>query len=327
MQGEHPLPYPVIEKFASTQGEISKNVFLLSACAFVTFGGAWTHADPSGKSGIVNTPHGLRIACLGGVYDAQVYTESESPHVSLRRFQNLSLTMKQGFSSPHFTKHTIEKLNSSSMTKLTSEPQNFSSLAAIRAAASSTSLVDVMISNVWPEPITQFSEVVLPLPELASIGIQPAGDIVRSTKPRYFLAGGGGKPPVFWEREPFVWDDEEGRVSRFISLGAFGGEQPTTGKKQRVPHFPLCNYPLPYSVIFQWFYAFSISPNSSAPPSRPNNATKNPFTELVQRLQKRPLDMNEGENFRWGNQKVPAKRTRTGIALVSRLFCASDMGI
>ena len=134
------------------------------------------------------------------------------------------------------------------MAKSTDEPQNFSSLVAIRAASSSTSLVDVMISNVWPEPITQFSEVVLPLPELASIGIQPAGEIVRSTKPRYFLAAAGGKPPTFWEREPFVWDDEEGRVSRFISLGAFGGEQPTTGKKQRVPTFtrvtipPLLNY-------------------------------------------------------------------------------------
>ena len=125
------------------------------------------------------------------------------------------------------------------MTKSTSEPHNFSSLAAIRSAASSTSLVDVIISNVWPEPITQFSDVALPLPELAVIGVQPAGDIVRSTKPRYFLAAAGGRPPVFWEREPFIWDDEEGRVSRFISLGAFGGEQLTTGKKQRVPHFYL----------------------------------------------------------------------------------------
>jgi hypothetical protein len=38
---------------------------------------------------------------------------------------------------------------------------------------------------------------------------------------------------MFWEREPFMWDDEEGRISRFISLGAFGGE-PSPGKKQRV---------------------------------------------------------------------------------------------
>lgn len=134
------------------------------------------------------------------------------------------------------------------MTKSASEPQNFSSLAAIRAAASSTSLVDVMISNVWPEPITQFSDVALPLPELASIGVQPAGDIVRPTKPRYFLAAGGGKPPMFWEREPFVWDEEEGRVTRFISLGAFGGQQPTTGKKQRVQCLNL-NDLLPFLTI------------------------------------------------------------------------------
>jgi len=177
-----------------------------------------------------------------------------------------------------------------------------------------------MISNVWPEPITQFSDVALPLPDLASICIQPAGDIVRSTKPRYFLAAGGGKPPAFWEREPFVWDDEQGRVSRFISLGAFGGEQPSTGKKQRVIFFYLDDHLLPCSTIFQWFYAFSISPDSSVPTPRPNNATKNPFTEVVQRMQKRPLDMNEGENFRWGNQRVPAKRTRTGSSCFLTLF-------
>ena len=81
MQGEHPLPYPVIEKFASSQGEIAKNVFLLSAC-ILSFSGVWANSDPSGKSGIVTTPHGLRIACLGGAYDPQVFAESESPHVS-----------------------------------------------------------------------------------------------------------------------------------------------------------------------------------------------------------------------------------------------------
>lgn len=37
MQGERPLPYPVIEKFASTQGEIANNVFLLSTRVYLTF--------------------------------------------------------------------------------------------------------------------------------------------------------------------------------------------------------------------------------------------------------------------------------------------------
>lgn len=82
MQGEHPLPYPVIEKFASSQGEIAKNVFLLSTSVFRAHRRVGTHTNPSGKSGVLMTPHGLRIACLGGIYDAQVYANSTSPHVS-----------------------------------------------------------------------------------------------------------------------------------------------------------------------------------------------------------------------------------------------------
>ena len=79
----------------------------------------------------------------------------------------------------------------------------------------------------------QFSSAPLPPVDLASVTAPSLDEAVRRTKPRYHFAAGGGQPPMFWEREPFVWDDEEGRVSRFVSLGAFGGE-PTAGKKQRV---------------------------------------------------------------------------------------------
>lgn len=73
----------------------------------------------------------------------------------------------------------------------------------------------------------------LPDPKLSSIGAAPLSDVIRKTKPRYHYAAGGGSPTKFWEREPYVWGDEEGRISRFVSLGAFGGV-PTEGKKQRV---------------------------------------------------------------------------------------------
>lgn len=62
-------------------------------------------------------------------------------------------------------------------------------------------------------------------------------DVVRRIKPRYYFAG-GAQPPVFWEREPFVWDDESGRTTRFLNLGPFGGA-PGAGKKQRVSSFVL----------------------------------------------------------------------------------------
>ncbi|OBZ69111.1 Zinc finger CCCH domain-containing protein 59 [Grifola frondosa] len=259
MQGEHSLPAPVIEKFAKTGGALSKNVFLLH------------------KSGVMTTAHGLRIACLGGIYDSNLYASAESAH---------------GFTSPYFTSQTVEKLLANTMTKSKPKEQNYTSLASIKTTVTDSQDIDILISNAWPSSITQLSSAPLPSPELAYIGVDPVAEIVRRTRPRYHFAAGGGQPPVFWEREPFVWDEANGRITRFVSLGAFGGE-PTAGKKQR------------------WFYAFSISPNTetTAPPPRPANSTKNPFTEM-QRAPKRPLESDAGQDYRWGDIQQP-KRSRT----------------
>ncbi|KAL0946817.1 hypothetical protein HGRIS_012986 [Hohenbuehelia grisea] len=262
MQGENPLPDKVIEKFAKTGGELCKNVFLMS------------------KSGIITTADGLRIACLGGVYEPSIYSSSETA---------------PGFASPFFSSQTTEKLLANTLSNSSSKPQNYSSLASIRSAANSSQLVDILISNSWPENVTALSSTPLPSQELASIGAPPLDDIVRRTKPRYHFTAAGGRPPHFWEREPFVWDDEAGRISRFVSLGAFGGE-PSAGKKQR------------------WFYAFSIAPLQSDAPAlpKPANATKNPFTEAVARAPKRAMPTEgDGENYIFGNIQRPGKRTRT----------------
>ncbi|KAJ7940227.1 hypothetical protein B0H13DRAFT_3333 [Mycena leptocephala] len=190
----------------------------------------------------------------------------------------------------------MERLLSNTLTTSTSK-QSYKSLADIQSTASSSQLIDILITNAWPASVTNFSSVPLPVAELASIGALPLDETIRRTKPRYHFAAGGGQPPMFWEREPFMWGDEKDRVSRFVSLGAFGGE-PTPGKKQR------------------WFYAFSIAPNSpTAPPvAQPANATKNPFTESsgsFARPMKRPFESTaEGENFIFGNVRQPQKRTR-----------------
>ena len=121
------------------------------------------------------------------------------------------------------------------MTSSKPKEQNYTSLASIKSSSASSQYVDIFISNAWPASITEFSSAPLPAPELASIGVEPVSEVVKKTKPRYHFAAGGGHPPRFWEREPYTWDGEEdkGRVSRFVSLGAFGGEQPP-GKKPRV---------------------------------------------------------------------------------------------
>ncbi|KIJ69163.1 hypothetical protein HYDPIDRAFT_164801 [Hydnomerulius pinastri MD-312] len=268
MQGENPLPESVIEKYAKTGGELCKDVFLLTRLVYPQL---------PDKSGIMTTAHGLRIACLGGIYNPGIYASSEAP---------------PGFASPFFTTHTVERLLSNTLIKSSKKGkgQDYGSLAAIRDAASTSQLIDILISNDWPACITSHASVPLSSPELESAGCPPLDEIIRKTKPKYHFAS-GGSPPKFWEREPFVWDDEAGRVSRFISLGAFGGEQ-GTGKKQR------------------WFYAFSITP-SAQPIQRPSNATKNPFLEVISRPQKRGHETTEGENFIFGNVHQTGKRPRT----------------
>lgn len=266
MQGEHPLPAPVIEKFAKTGGQLSKNVFLLH------------------KSGVMTTAQGLRVACLGGVYDANLFSASDSAH---------------GFTSPFFTSVTVDKLIANTMTKsaptTNSKDTSYGSLAAIKASTVSSQYIDILLTNTFPADITAFSSAPLPSPSFPMPpGAEPVSEVVRRTKPRYhFVAGGGGSPedvPLFWEREPFVWEDETGRVMRFVSLGSFG-RTPESGKKQR------------------WFYAFSIAPQTSTTPApaRPANATKNPFTERLP--QKRGFPGEDGD-YRWGGQGGN-KRSRT----------------
>lgn len=114
----------------------------------------------------------------------------------------------------------------------TTAGQNYSSLASIRHAASTSQLVDIFITDDWPASITSHCSSPPPLPEYEHSGSPPLDDVIRKIKPRYHFAARAGSSSKFWEREPFAWDDESGRITRFISLGAFGEEH--TGQKQRV---------------------------------------------------------------------------------------------
>ncbi|THG97269.1 hypothetical protein EW145_g7647 [Phellinidium pouzarii] len=262
MQGDYPIPQAVIQKFSETGSELCQNLFLLS------------------KSSLLTTSHGLRIACLGGVYDEQVYSSAESP---------------LGFSDPYFSSQTVEKLLSNvSTTTSTSNTKN-TSLASFLQTPTSSHLVDIFISHVWPASITSLSN---SAPNAAGRAVAVVDDIVKRAKPKYHFATGAGGLPQFWEREPFVWADEDERITRFVSLGAFGGEHGPAKKGPR------------------WFYAFSIAPPSSTAPAqtKPANLTANPFTSAAfsrPSSTKRPVDMAEVENFIFGAIQQPlAKKAR-----------------
>ena len=80
MQGECPLPTVVIEKFAKTGGELCKNVFLMSTFTKNIYisSDIFVHL---GKSGIITTENGLRIACLGGTFEPDIYGSAEAAPV------------------------------------------------------------------------------------------------------------------------------------------------------------------------------------------------------------------------------------------------------
>ena len=69
---------------------------------------------------------------------------------------------------------------------------------------------------------------------------------------------------------------------------------------------------------FQWFYAFSIAPNTAAGTSVPrsSNTTKNPFLSAPSST-KRRLENEGGENYIFGDVRQPAKRSRLGKSLRS----------
>jgi hypothetical protein len=138
----------------------------------------------------------------------------------------------QGFLSPFFASQTMERLLSNAMAKSSSK-QNYTSLSAIQSSTANSQHIDIFLSNVWPTAISRLSSVPLPDPQLASSGAPPLDEVIPKIQPRYHFAAAGGSPPKFWEREPFVWDGEEARVTRFVSLGGFGNEA-GAGKKQRV---------------------------------------------------------------------------------------------
>jgi hypothetical protein len=255
-----PLSEIVVQRFAKTGGELCKGIFLLS------------------KSGMITTVHGLRIACLGGIYDPTIYSSADAP---------------LGFLSSHFSTHTIERLLANTMSNDTG--RSYTSLSEIQSSAATSQLVDILITHTWAQSITQFSAVPLPNLELAT-PCAPLDDVIRRIKPRYHFASGGGKPPQFWEREPFIWDDQ-GRVSRFISLGPFG-TNPTDGKKPR------------------WFYAFAIqSSNAASSSSKPLNATKNPFLDS-QLSMKRSINNVEGGNYIFGDVQLPKRQRNASTSVM-----------
>ncbi|KIM33244.1 hypothetical protein M408DRAFT_14068 [Serendipita vermifera MAFF 305830] len=283
MGGEHKVPIKLQEKAALTGGELAPNLLFLD------------------KASVVMTSQGIRIAALGGQYDPASYS---SPKYA---------------PSNHFTSSDVRKLLAHpSITAVKDKNYNPNSLAALRAASSaSVPKIDILLTHATPASIALHTpNVPQPLTDPISV---PLDDVVRAALPRYHFVSG---PGIFWERDPFAWPDaaEEGRYTRFLSVGRFGGMIPEGQKRPR------------------WSYAFTIvplTPNSAQTPL-PANITPNPF--IPQEIQsapaapppappqnhKRPLHEDSGEQFRWahdGRDDIKRRKKDPQGALPSTYVC------
>ncbi|KAG9021845.1 hypothetical protein FRB95_001263 [Tulasnella sp. JGI-2019a] len=261
MQGDCPLPTSVINKVAQTGGQICSNVLVV------------------GKTNVLRTSQGLRIAWLGGVYDKATY---DTP------------------TSSDMVPHSQAYLTSDDVTNFLAKPIPSGQHVPFNvdpSTSKSENHVDILLTHEWPIGITQHCTTTLPSVDAAGWGAPPLQAAVTKLKPRYHFASGGGNPPLFWERQPFVWEEDNGnrRIARFVSLGAFGAPEPEPGQKKE-----------------RWFYAFSIVPEGAPGVSqpRPPNATASPFSSHA--TQKRAFEAGPDENYLWGNQAKKPRRDEGG---------------
>lgn len=168
------------------------------------------------KTGVITTSQKLTIASFGGKYHPESFASETRPLDS---------------TESAFTSHNLRAFLSSALlpaARSSSSNTREPSLASLQS--SSPSQIDVLLTNEWPAAITRHSKA--PPDILESSLVPPLDDVVKASKPRYHFASSGGDPPIFWEREPYVWDGD--LVSRFISLGSFGAPLEAPAKKQRV---------------------------------------------------------------------------------------------
>ena len=175
----------------------------------------------TGKSKIITTSQKLTIATFGGRYDEGTY-------------RSVDLTVE----SPTFNVTSVASFLKSPSLPAPMNSVTQPSLASFKSSTSSAQ-VDILLTYGWPASITKFSKTVPSFLDGDS-SVPPLDEIVVACRPRYHFAAAGASPPPFWEREPFVWrgGQIDGAITRFISLGAFGGSSDAPGgKRPRVSNY------------------------------------------------------------------------------------------
>lgn len=238
MVGRTALPEKVRRRSLERQGEICDNLRVLGRpfslsqlreCVDL-------RATDPGSVTTLSTLEGIRIACFGGVYDPEKFNSADLDSTT---------SVSRRSSSPYST--TQWNVSPAQPYYITSESVT-SFLARLQPSSTSAPKpIDILLSHSLPQLLTLHSSNPPKDPTAPAWGSPALTDVVKAVKPRYYFAG--GEKACFWEREPWVWDEQDevsgqrNKVTRFINLAEFGNKD-----KERVRLASL----LPHAVYSLW---------------------------------------------------------------------------
>jgi diadenosine tetraphosphate (Ap4A) HIT family hydrolase len=174
------------------------------------------------------------------------------------------------------------------------------SAEGFRIAHSSTSqggseeLVDILVSDRWPLDVERFTNATSTIPEFENIDKDAdTKRIAKALSPRYHFTSGND---IFWERAPYR--NSSGRITRFISLGNYGGSK-------------------------KWFYAFKLGPQHQSQDLP--DTTENPYEarEIKRKLVDDNNELNNSPEFK----QIQPRKKRERLPKVrpdACFFCLSN---
>ncbi|KAL7413774.1 CwfJ C-terminus 1-domain-containing protein-like protein [Mrakia frigida] len=299
-------PLGSLKAFVDKQRSLqTKHNFTLCVCVGDFFGAATSETDTEVDdllAGRLDVPLTTYIMVGGHLLPERVQqrVDSTGGEVCSNVFFIGSLSLlplSLSSSSPSFPSLPFPSLCSLSFRSKQPAP----TLASLKAPTPTG--LDILLLQAPPPSLSMLSPSCPKLDFALGQGATPLGEVVRRARPRYIFWTGGGEDG-FWEREPFGWEGtgsgSEGRYTRGIKIGRFGGPPPEEGKKKA-----------------RSFYAFSLSPLVAPFPPRPANATPNPLA----------LPSSRGHYIRDCPQKVarpPGMERKPELGPAECWFCLSN---
>lgn len=200
----------------------------------------WSFLWLKGESNVLNTSEGIKIGAIGGNYDPVLWdttlnppADDSDPEPTASHTVNLTPSLLAPvLASPHLfpSSDVLPVLSGANLT-----------LASLKAVPPSG--LDILLLQTPPPSLSLLSPTFNQLEFNIGQGASPLVDVIRRAKPRYvFFMGGKDGEDGFWEREPFGWDGvgSEGRFTRCIRMGQFGGPPPAEGQKKARVRFCFC---------------------------------------------------------------------------------------